>query len=86
VSDSLTITEDVYTLTIEEDNLELVLTEESVEVLEVGAQGPAGPPGASGDKHYTQPFTGVASVSVTHNLGKYPAVTVIVGSPSPRGA
>ena len=29
------------------------------------------------DKTYTQDFTVASSVTVTHNLGKYPAVTVI---------
>lgn len=30
-----------------------------------------------GDKHYSQAFTFLSSVVVTHNLGKYPAVTII---------
>lgn len=32
---------------------------------------------SSADKHYTQQFTALSSVTVTHNLGKYPAVTVL---------
>lgn len=40
-----------------------------------GAQGPAGPGGS--DKNYIQVFTSLASVTVAHNLGKYPAVQVI---------
>lgn len=40
--------------------------------------GPRGPRGADGsDKHYEQTFTSAASVTVMHNLGKIPAVTVI---------
>lgn len=54
-----------------------------------GATGPTGPAGTTdytlltnkptiiNDKNYIQPFTAVSTVSVTHNLGKYPAVTVI---------
>jgi hypothetical protein len=30
----------------------------------------------SGDKHYTQAFISASGLTVTHNLGKYPAVTV----------
>ena len=41
---------------------------------EQGPEGPAGPGG--GDKNYLENFTNQASVTVTHNLGKYPAVTV----------
>ena len=53
-------------------------------VLSVG-QGPAGPQGpageyapGSGDLHYVHTQSSAASVwSITHNLGKYPAVVVI---------
>lgn len=41
-----------------------------------GLTGPQGPPG-SGDKNYVQAFTTVSSVTVPHNLGKYPATTII---------
>lgn len=45
-----------------------------------GATGPEGPQGPSGsdaeDKNFVQNFTNSASVTVTHNLDKYPAVTV----------
>lgn len=33
--------------------------------------------GGSGDKNYTQEFTALSVVSATHNLQKYPSVTVI---------
>jgi hypothetical protein len=40
---------------------------------------PPGPPAFSGsyDKFYSQPFTVTATITVTHNLQKYPAVTVV---------
>lgn len=31
----------------------------------------------SGDKNYAQPFVTSSEVVVTHNLGKYPAITVV---------
>jgi hypothetical protein len=55
----------------------VVVVEDSVEVLSVGTQGPPGPPGVSGDAHYEQAFTNQSTVTVNHNLGKRPAVTVI---------
>ncbi|MGB3684971.1 MAG: hypothetical protein WA991_04000 [Ornithinimicrobium sp.] len=33
--------------------------------------------GSSGDKNYVMSFTNTSVVSVDHNLGKYPAVTVV---------
>lgn len=53
-----------------------------------GPQGPSGPPGAPGPKGdpgdsgsalstFTQAFTGQASVTVAHNLGRYPSVVVV---------
>jgi hypothetical protein len=42
-----------------------------------GEEGPAGPPG-SGDLHFTYTWnTAETSVTITHNLGKYPSVTVV---------
>lgn len=55
----------------------MVAHEEVIVPMEVGIQGPAGPQGASGDSHFEQSFTNQSSVTVTHNLGKYPAVEVI---------
>jgi hypothetical protein len=44
-----------------------------------GIQGPTGATGPAGnaDKNFSQAFTGATTVSVTHNLSKYPAVTII---------
>src|SRR2546421_2844165 len=40
--------------------------------------GPRGLPGPGGsDKNFTHAFTSASSVNVPHNLGKYPAVTVM---------
>jgi hypothetical protein len=41
-----------------------------------------GPPSFSGsfDKNYIQPFTVTDTITVTHNLQKYPAVTVVNSS------
>jgi hypothetical protein len=43
-----------------------------------GVQGIQGPPGdpATGDKTYSLDFTNSSEVTVTHNLGKLPAVTI----------
>jgi hypothetical protein len=59
----------------------VVVTEESVALLEVAAQGPAGPRGeavpGTGDLHYTHAQAVPAAVwVVVHNLGKYPSVSV----------
>lgn len=37
-------------------------------------------PGGGSDKNYVQTFATTATVSVSHNLGKYPAVTVMDSS------
>lgn len=43
-----------------------------------GPQGPAGPPGSGGDLNYTHVQIAASTLwSVTHNLGKFPSVTVI---------
>lgn len=45
---------------------------------ESGPEGPIGPPGPSGDVTYTHIQTAPASIWViTHNLGKYPTVSVV---------
>lgn len=43
-----------------------------------GERGPEGPPGEGGtsDKYYTQSFTNLSTVVVTHNLGKYPSIVI----------
>lgn len=33
--------------------------------------------GTEGDKNYTESFTNQSQVTLTHNLGKYPAISVI---------
>ena len=54
--------------------------EKQTSVIEVGIrglQGPQGPQGDSGDKNYTQEFTFTDEITVTHNLNKRPAVTIV---------
>lgn len=77
MADQITITEVVEQVIVAEENLTLSLAEERVEVVDVGIQGPPGPQGTSGDAHFFQAFTSVSTVTVTHNLGKRPAVSVI---------
>ncbi len=74
---TVTVAEEVSTVTILEDNTTVSIAEDIVEVVTVGIQGPAGPPGSSGDANFTQSFTSQSSVTVTHNLAKYPSVTVL---------
>jgi len=55
----------------------------NVKLQRTGATGPQGPqgiqgaPGSGGDKTYTQAFVVTDTVSVTHNLEKLPAVSVM---------
>lgn len=76
---------DVVTVT---ETTVVVTSETTVDVITVGIQGPPGPglsttdqlaEGAQHryDRHYEQAFTNQSSVTVNHNLGKRPAVTVI---------
>lgn len=89
-SNTVVIEEAVTTVVVGEEQTSVTVTEEAVSVLEVGTQGPTGPQGATGatgaqgpqgdpgiDLTYSQAFTASASVVVTHNLGKYPSVTVV---------
>lgn len=62
-------------VSIEETSVEINLEQINVEVQLAGPTGPA----ATGavDAHFELPFISASTVSVPHNLGKYPAVTVI---------
>lgn len=42
-----------------------------------GPQGPTGAPGSGGDLSFEMDFVSQTTVTVHHNLGKYPAVVVI---------
>jgi hypothetical protein len=81
VSDVVTIVEQPTTVTVTDnitgDSTIVTVNEETVTVLSIAEQGPAGPPGESGDANFTQNFSVTTSVTVTHNLGKYPSVTVL---------
>lgn len=61
----------------------VVVDASSVDVVEIGIAGPQGPPGASGAAATSYVHTQAipsATWTVTHNLGMYPAVTVIDSS------
>jgi hypothetical protein len=80
VSDVVTVVEQPTTVTITDDDggsTTVTINDESATVITAAEQGPQGPPGESGDANFTQSFTSAASVTVNHNLGKYPAVTVM---------
>jgi hypothetical protein len=72
-----TITETDNTAVIETPSDEVIIAEgETGPQGATGPQGPQGPPGVSGDKNFTQAFSSATSVTVDHNLGKFPAVSV----------
>lgn len=58
-----------------------VRTSQNVSKVTAVVAGPRGPRGLSGaeaqDKHFETSFSNTASVTVSHNLGKRPAVTVL---------
>lgn len=58
-------------------NVDVIENEIIIEVTEKGDPGPPGPPGKDGDKNYLQTFNLTDFVTVTHNLNKYPSVTVM---------
>ena len=77
--DMVVVTEsDITVVAAAEPEVEVVVIDgtdqEVVFVGEVGLPGAKGDPGE--DSHYTQDFTASSLVTVVHNLGKYPAVTV----------
>lgn len=58
-------------------NVEVAVTEQSVVISEAVV----GLPGVSGDKHFThEQSTPSATWTITHNLGKNPAVTIVDSS------
>lgn len=77
MSDSTVIvTEQPTTVTVDDSDTSVSVSNEAVAVITAAEQGPVGPPGPSGDLNFTQVFNNVSSVTVNHNLGKYPSVTV----------
>lgn len=76
MSEIVIVTEPDYDVNVDAvHDSTLTVTDEG----EQGPQGPQGPPGDAEALTFTQPFTAVSSVLVTHNLGYEPAVQVIVG-------
>jgi selenophosphate synthase len=56
------------------NNISDVLTAMSEQIQSLADDGGGG---TGADKTYTQEFNAASTVTVTHNLGKYPAVTVM---------
>lgn len=82
MADTVTVSNDGKrdTVTIQGESSVVLVDTGAATVVSVGTQGPAGPPGepgTGGDKTYEQSFTNQSSVTVTHNLGKRPGVSVI---------
>lgn len=69
-------------LEVEASSTTLAITEPITSVVEVGLQGPAGTDGidGSGDLHYIQSFINSSFITITHNLNKRPAVTIVDSS------
>lgn len=59
-------------------------TEESISISEVGAVGPPGPQGEPGDDadafYLHDQMSASATWTITHNLNKYPSVTIVTSS------
>lgn len=75
MSDRVVIVEESSTVSVGSSGTRVSISTGDATVVSAGTQGPPGVDG-EGDKHYSQPFTNSASVTVAHNLGKYPAVSV----------
>ena len=56
-------------------NIRVIRQEKRITLKRTGPRGLPGPGGS--DKNFTHAFTSASSVTVPHNLGKFPAVTVI---------
>lgn len=59
---------------VEVDQQVIELESDTQAVVEVGYTQPGG---TLGDAFFSQPFTAVNSIMVTHNLGKRPSITVV---------
>lgn len=70
MSEVITVTDQPLVVEGACDDGIVVQTTKEVIIAEVGGTG-------TGDKTFVQPFTNTSTVVVIHNLGKYPAVTVI---------
>jgi hypothetical protein len=70
-----TITEQVVSATVSEQAVTLTVAEQAISVTVSGAPGPQGPAGTDATYRHIQSVA-AATWTVTHNLGKRPAVTV----------
>lgn len=73
---TLEITEVRQYITFEDTLQTLELVEQSLGVIEVGVQGPEGPPGVGSDKNFETVLSGQTDITIDHNLNKYPAISV----------
>jgi hypothetical protein len=83
VSDAVAIAEALETVEVSGDSAVVTIVEETVEVVSIGIQGPAGPSGLvpeAVDKNYVAVLSGQTDVIITHGLNKYPSVTVFDSS------
>lgn len=84
VDDALALTPSSDTVTIDDPGDVVEVSETSPDLVEVVDEGPQGPPGedgVDGDLHHTHTQGVPATVwTVTHGLGKYPAVTIVDSS------
>lgn len=82
--------QDVNIVTTANQDIHISTTEENISLVSqpaddiviagtnIGMQGPEGPPGESGDVHYVHnQINPTTQWTVTHNLNKYPSVTII---------
>ncbi len=80
MSDTIVVRPVENEVIVSSDGVTVIQGDNTATIVTVGEQGPAGPPGPkgdSGDKTFKQDFTNASSVTVSHNLNKYPAVTII---------
>lgn len=81
--DHVEVIEDHYIVEVGDVRDIVIIEDRVVEVVEVAQQGPPGPAGggeAGADKNYVFNLTGESDVVVTHNLGKFPSVTIFDSS------
>ena len=75
------VTETKNILTVTDNDSNLIVSRPRViltATAKQGLTGPPGPAGSGGDLNYTHTQVGASnSWSITHNLGKYPSVTVV---------
>lgn len=76
------IVENVITyVVIQETNQTIIVETPNVRVIEVGIQGPQGPPGVSGNTSFVfDQSSPSATWTIPHNLNRFPSVTIVDSS------